>query len=462
MITLLLFILSLITSLLPCDEHLITLQTEAPTISITVAKMEVSDNTISLSHAQALEAILIHDLTSSNRFIIAKEPPLKVKSTQWQCYDTALDWDAWREVGAQLVLKTHATSHGLQAKLYTVATRTYQESSFFQLKGDLPSDRQAVHKLVDAFVEAIWNEPGIASTRLLYSERAQAQQKTTSSNWHSDIVLCDYDGANAQRITSGKSYAIMPIWVPSPNGGRPSSFCFVTYAWGQPKIAYATCAAGIPARFVTLRGNQMTPAISSDRTKMAFSCDATGRSDLFLVELDPQKGPIEKPRHIYTAKNSANASPTFSPDGLQIAFVSNKDGSPRIYLMDIPAPNSLSSELKPTLLSTRCRENTSPAFSPDGTKIAYAARTTGDRQIWIYELATRQEWQLTTGEGNKENPSWAPDSRHIVFNQDVGSYSQLFIADCVTKATQQITTTPSDKRFPNWEPCRFTQKETVR
>jgi TolB protein len=165
-----------------------------------------------------------------------------------------------------------------------------------------------------------------------------------------------------------------------------------------------------------------------------------------------EKGTAGKPRQIFSAPTGAQASPTFSPDGNKIAFVSNKDGTARIYAISIPSPETPIKSIKPLLISKQNRDNTAPAWSPDGTKLAYSAMADGVRQIWIYDFLTQKETQLTRGLGNKENPSWAPNSAHLIFHSSTHQSSELFLMNLTEKEAIQISHGADEKRFPCWEP----------
>lgn len=273
-----------------------------------------------------------------------------------------------------------------------------------------------------------------------------------SKNWISEVWEADYDGANARQVTSERSYCITPTYMPPKKGYSSGGFLYVSYQLGQPKIYLASLKDGKGHRLTYLKGNQLMPAISHQRDKIAFISDVTGNPDLFLQPFSPEKGAEEKPQQIFSAKQATQGTPTFSPDGKKIAFVSNKDGSPKIYTIDIPPPGTSLKNIQATLITKRNRENSAPAWSPDGTKIAYCARHGGDRQIWVYDFTTNQEKQITQGSGNKENPAWASNSLHLVYNSSDSNMSELYIINLNQNEAVQITGGLGEKRFPSWEP----------
>lgn len=109
------------------------------------------------------------------------------------------------------------------------------------------------------------------------------------------------------------------------------------------------------------------------------------------------------------------------------------------------------SNLKPQIISKKTRENTCPAWSPDGKKIAYSAISSGVRQIFIYDIERGTETQLTDGYGHKENPTWAPNSLHLMFNSTTPDSSELFMINLNQKKGVKVTRGSGEKRFPAWE-----------
>jgi TolB protein len=122
-----------------------------------------------------------------------------------------------------------------------------------------------------------------------------------------------------------------------------------------------------------------------------------------------------------------------------------------VYVMAVSGPKD-TQRASPRLLTKKNRENTSPCWSPDGTKLAYSSKVEGVRQIWVYDFATEEEIQITTGPENKENPSWAPDSFHLVYNSESNDVSELYLIHLNRGDPIQITKGPGQKRFASWEP----------
>lgn len=310
------------------------------------------------------------------------------------------------------------------------------------LSGSLNSDRRQIHKATDALLKQWFNAKGVASSKLLFA--IQSQQNNT---WVSEIWESDWDGGNLTQITQEKSYCVSPAFIPSKPGHESRRFVYVSYKLGQPKIYLASLDEGKGQRVVDLKGNQLLPAVSLNRNKIAFICDAAGRTDLFIQSINPESGEMGKPVQLFSYPRSTQASPTFSPSGSQIAFVSDKDGSPRIYVIPTAATKQRADA---TLITKKNSESSCPSWSPDGTKLAYSAKTKGVRQIWIYDFDAGEERQLTDGPGNKENPCWASDSLHLVFNSTDASSSEIFLVNLNQPDAVKITSGGGKKHYPTW------------
>jgi TolB protein len=150
-------------------------------------------------------------------------------------------------------------------------------------------------------------------------------------------------------------------------------------------------------------------------------------------------------RKITVGRGSDNMSPTFSPDGRQLAFTTNRTGRPEVYISDADGTNA---ELL-TSFGGDQSYNSNPDWSPDGRAIAYQSQVAGRFQVITIGLRDRSPKRLTS-DGINEDPSWAPDSRHIVFTSNRAGTPQLFVLDVESGRTRQLTHSAVKVRTGDW------------
>lgn len=429
------------------EEIRVQLPTNSALTPIYLGKIQSVRNSFSEKYLGELEAILAYDLNYSGAlavmpFNLNKEALLRQRESR-----EAFDPVVW---GKGCAIQPVVTEGFLNIVLYDGRSASLKHFNHIPLMGHINQDRRQIHKVADGICKALTGKEGVASTRILYAYQVKSA-KAEGGGWTSEIWECDWDGANAKQLTREGSYTVTPVAIPAHARFGSDRFLYVSYKEGQPKIFIASFKEGEGKRLVQLRGNQLLPAISKQRDRLAFICDAGGRTDLFLQPFNPESGQVGKPIQLFSVPNSVQASPSFSPDGSRIAFVSDKDGSPRIYVISTKVEAARGT---PTLISKQNHESSCPNWSPDGSKLAYSSRTGGTRQIWIYDFETQAERQLTYGPGNKENPCWAPDSVHLVFNSTDAASSELYVVNLNQAEARRITKGPGKKHYPSWGTAR--------
>ena len=112
-------------------------------------------------------------------------------------------------------------------------------------------------------------------------------------------------------------------------------------------------------------------------------------------------------------------SPAWSPDGRKLAYVSFEQGNSAIYQQDVATGAR-------ELISSGTGINGAPAFSPDGTKMALTLSRTGNPEIHLRDMATGRTSQLTQHWSIDTEPVWSPDGRYIYFTSDRGGRPQIY------------------------------------
>ena len=112
-------------------------------------------------------------------------------------------------------------------------------------------------------------------------------------------------------------------------------------------------------------------------------------------------------------------SPSWSPDGRRLAYVSFEGGNSGVYLQDIASGS------REKVASFR-GINGAPSFSPDGGRLALTLSKGGNPDIYVMDLGSKHLTQVTNHFGIDTEPSWSPDGASLYFTSDRGGRPQIY------------------------------------
>jgi len=125
-------------------------------------------------------------------------------------------------------------------------------------------------------------------------------------------------------------------------------------------------------------------------------------------------------------------SPSWSPDGRKLAYVSFESGNSAIYIQDI------STGAREKIASFR-GINGAPSFSPDGRQLALTLSRSGNPEIYVMDLGSRSLRQLTTTSAIDTEPVWSPDGGSIYFTSDRGGRPQIYRVPASGGSASRVT-----------------------
>lgn len=137
------------------------------------------------------------------------------------------------------------------------------------------------------------------------------------------------------------------------------------------------------------------------------------------------------PRAILTSAEPI-MSPAWSPDGKRMAYVSFEGKRSQIFITNIATGQRQKVSAYPGI-------NGAPAFSPDGRKLAVVLSKSGYPKIYLLDLAGNQLQQLTTGNSIDTEPNFAPDGQSLIFTSDRGGSPQIYRLTFATGKINRLT-----------------------
>ncbi len=204
----------------------------------------------------------------------------------------------------------------------------------------------------------------------------------------------------------------------------------------------AAVAATEQARATVTAKAIATPKATATATTVPhailFHRPEMGQDDIFV-----RRGLNEINLTQHSARDYAAA---WSPDGRSIAFVSDRDGNPDVFVMDADGSN-------PRNLTRDAGFDSAPAWSPDGRWIAFHSTRSGPYQIWLLRNDGSEVRHLVQSGEHDYSPEWSPDGSRIAFYRTVESNNyEIMVANSDGTQVQRLTFEPGWDYFPKWTP----------
>ncbi|MFL5543461.1 MAG: hypothetical protein ACJ792_02065 [Gemmatimonadaceae bacterium] len=288
--------------------------------------------------------------------------------------------------------------------------------------------RLAIHVVSDEIERWLTGTRGIAASRIAFVEGTK-------------LKIVDSDGANERTIPTAGA-ALSPSWHPTgryivyvDSDDRGTRIAQVDLRTMRPRLLSAST-----------RQLNITPVYTKDGKSIVWASGQDSPAELVLASANGDDS-VAVP--FVGRTGFETTSPSFSPDGKQVVFMSPVPLTPQLYTVNVDG--TALRRITPVVPGKRSYR-TGPDWSPKGDLIAFQQQN-GDFQVWTISVKDRVMKQLTY-EGENEDPAWAPDGRHLSITRRLGAIGDqrsIWILDERTGRLRQLTSS-GDARLSDWSP----------
>ncbi len=268
------------------------------------------------------------------------------------------------------------------------------------------------------------------------SKRTQTVSYTTNNQ----ILTMNVDGTDVRQLTTGTENCYFPSWRPGKTHilFHRGTTLYVMDANGGGTFAVATA-------------DRVGADWSPDGSMICYVGDALsppGPQGLWLVSVDPSAKGIKKVGTPIHVSDGDFYGPAWSPDGTRIAFSDQQTGllppGPRIRVLDLASGAKTTLDLNHSLL---------PSWSPDGERLAFVsgADTGSYWQLYIMNADFSGVTQVTSYNNSVLWPTWSPDGTQVAFRIGTGQNGDASIYK-LTLATGELALLREKADHPDWNP----------
>ena len=286
--------------------------------------------------------------------------------------------------------------------------------------------RSIGHAFCEDLIELLTGKKSVFGSKIVF---------VSNKTGFKEIYQSDFDGHGVEQLTNSRSISLTPSL--SPDGRY---LAYTDFTSGRPAL-YIKNLVDKKTSAVTKSGVSIAPCWRNNN-EVATTLSYEGDQEIYLIKPD---GSISRR---VTFSRGIDVSPTFSPDGSKMAFVSSRNGQPQIFIQDLQSGQA-------RRLSFNGRYNTQPSWSPSGDKIVFSTMEgRGTIDLFVINADGSELRQLTKNSGENEHPTWSPNGEMIVFSSTRQGKKKLFVMDANGENQRRLLQGDGEEMQPAWSVFR--------
>jgi TolB protein len=307
-----------------------------------------------------------------------------------------------------------------QIRVYDVESERFIFGKSFS--GDKKLIRVIAHKCADEMMK-YFGEKMLFDSKIAF---------VSTRDGNEEIYFMDYDGRRKTRVTFNDYIDLLPTW-----SRDNQKLLYTSYRRGECDLYLFHLYSG-NLSILSTGGTNYSADWCRDSNKIVYtSTKNDGNAEIYVKDMDTGR------ESRLTFNRIIDTSPSWSPSGSEIVFVSQRSGNPHIYIMNASGANIRK-------ISSGGKHHDSPDWSPDGSRIVYVSMVNWRLDLFVFNLKTNRVIKLTQDAGRNEMPSWSPDGRHIIFASDRSGAYQIYSVDYDGKNLKQLTF-KGKNTMPSWQ-----------
>jgi WD40 repeat protein len=169
------------------------------------------------------------------------------------------------------------------------------------------------------------------------------------------------------------------------------------------------------------------------------SMDPADRSDIVMASSNGRSGAL------LTRDSGSERDPAWSPDGSRLAFAADRTGDFEIWVMNADGTGQVR-------LTSSPRADYRPDWSPDGKRIVFVSERDGNPELYVMNADGTGQLRLTNEPRPDGDPAWSPDGAQIAFRSERGSNAEIYIMNVDGSGVTRFTNDLAWDAHPAWSP----------